>query len=104
MSENRHLYPPNWPAIANRVKAAAGWKCRICGTPHAPRRILTVHHLDHDPRHCEDDNLLACCQSCHLRFQHIRPYPATCAEAVERWRALLATAESQLSLALEVPA
>jgi 5-methylcytosine-specific restriction endonuclease McrA len=104
MSQNRHLYPHNWADIATRVKQAAVWKCRICGTPHAPRRVLTVHHLDHNPRNCTDENLLACCQSCHLKFQHIQPYPANCSEAIERWRELLATAESQQTLFGEVPA
>jgi hypothetical protein len=27
--------------------------------------VLTVAHLDHDPTHCEDNNLLAMCQRCH---------------------------------------
>ena len=32
------------------------------------RIILTVAHLDHTPEHCDDDNLLAMCQRCHLRY------------------------------------
>lgn len=30
--------------------------------------ILTVAHLDHTPEHCEDDNLKAWCQRCHLNY------------------------------------
>lgn len=30
--------------------------------------ILTVAHLDHDTRNNEDDNLMALCQLCHLRY------------------------------------
>lgn len=30
--------------------------------------VLTVAHLDHTPEHCEEDNLLAMCQFCHLRM------------------------------------
>lgn len=30
--------------------------------------VLTVAHLDHQPEHCEDDNLLAMCQRCHLSY------------------------------------
>lgn len=32
------------------------------------RIVLTVAHLDHTPEHCHDDNLLAMCQPCHLRY------------------------------------
>lgn len=30
--------------------------------------ILTVAHLDHDPRNCDLSNLKALCQQCHLRY------------------------------------
>ena len=32
------------------------------------RVVLTIAHLDHDPRNNADANLLACCQRCHLRI------------------------------------
>ena len=31
--------------------------------------MLTVHHLDMDPANCQDYNLAALCQRCHLRIQ-----------------------------------
>lgn len=30
--------------------------------------VLTIAHLDHVPEHCEDDNLKALCQRCHLAY------------------------------------
>lgn len=30
--------------------------------------VLTVAHLDHDPRNCERSNLRALCQSCHITY------------------------------------
>ena len=30
--------------------------------------VLTIAHLDHVPEHCNDDNLRAWCQRCHLRY------------------------------------
>lgn len=30
--------------------------------------VLTVAHLDHDPRNCDPTNLKALCQRCHLRY------------------------------------
>ena len=62
-------YPENWPEIAHEIKERAGWKCEHCGDPHSAQNILTVHHLDMDPSNCSDENLVALCQRCHLRFQ-----------------------------------
>lgn len=39
------------------------------------RIVLTIAHLDHTPEHCDDANLRALCQRCHLRYdaeQHQR--------------------------------
>jgi len=30
--------------------------------------VLTIAHLDHDPRNCADENLAALCQRCHNRY------------------------------------
>ncbi len=64
-------YPPDWKQIADRIKAAANWKCVRCGAPHDPARgyTLTVHHLDLDPSNCRWWNLPALCQRCHIRVQ-----------------------------------
>jgi|WetSurMetagenome_2_1015567.scaffolds.fasta_scaffold295832_2 hypothetical protein len=62
-------YPPNWNQIAEQVKTEAGWKCVRCQHIHEPGHILTVHHLDMNPSHCEWWNLVALCQQCHLSIQ-----------------------------------
>ena len=64
-------YPPDWRAIAARMKADAGHRCIRCGHVHdvASRRVLTVHHLDGDKSNCRWWNLLALCQACHLSVQ-----------------------------------
>lgn len=64
-------YPTNWPEIAQRIKDKAGWKCERCNHVHdAPAGYcLTVHHLDGDKANCEDWNLAALCQRCHLTIQ-----------------------------------
>ncbi len=51
------------------------WSVRRCvamnGRQH-PRTsslvVLTVAHLDHTPENCDDANLVAMCQDCHLRY------------------------------------
>lgn len=32
------------------------------------RVVLTVAHRDHTPEHCDDSNLFAACQRCHLAY------------------------------------
>ena len=44
------------------------------------RIMLTVAHLDHTPQNCDEGNLKAMCQRCHLRYDrdhHIRNASAT---------------------------
>ncbi len=96
---NRHLYPPDWAEIAKAAKDAAGWRCVVCDAPHGtPGRVLTVHHLDHEPSNCAPENLLACCQSCHLKCQALRPRPASIEEAIERLRPWATIRDAQLAM------
>ena len=64
-------YPHDWPAIATRIKTAAGWRCERCKHPHdvESRHVLTVHHLDGIKSNVQEWNLAALCQACHLRVQ-----------------------------------
>jgi len=79
--EMRDQYPDDWEEISWKVRSEAGWRCE--GSPEYPdcratnRRphpetgsvvVLTVAHLDHDPRNCERENLRAWCQRCHLIY------------------------------------
>jgi len=64
-------YPTNWKEKAERIKDLAGRKCKTCKHPHDPKKgfTLTVHHLDGNKANCEDMNLAALCQRCHLVYQ-----------------------------------
>lgn len=87
LPENKTRYPENWPAISNRIRFdRAGGRCECtgqCGHDHIGRCtaehghahpvtgsgvVLTVAHLDHMPERCDDGNLLAMCQRCHLAY------------------------------------
>ena len=74
-------YPSDWKAISLRIRERANWACE--GSPAYPdcraenaaphpvtgsKVVLTVAHLDHQPENCEDDNLRAMCQRCHLTY------------------------------------
>lgn len=87
-ARNRHRYPADWKAIADRIKTEAGWCCVACEAPHGPPpHVLTVDHIvDHDPANVSDDNLAALCQRCHLRRQGLKPKPMSKAKAIERLR------------------
>lgn len=99
---NRHRYPDDWPEVARKVKDAAGWTCLVCDNPHGPSPyILTVHHINHDPSDCSDENLLACCQSCHLKCQSLAPRPTTKEEAIRRLQPWALLRDSQLALPIE---
>lgn len=71
----RSLYPPNWPEISRRIRERSKGRCEWCGAenyqPHpvtGSRVVLTVAHLNHDPRDVSDENLAALCQRCHLTY------------------------------------
>jgi len=65
------VYPDNWNEISARIKDQNNWCCERCGHAHSRDgwRILTVHHLVPDKSLCEDWNLAALCQRCHLHIQ-----------------------------------
>jgi len=89
-AENKKLYPDNWGEISERIRyERAGNRCEhwtvdrmgdaifetrceaVNGKPHPETGstvVLTVAHLDHNPANCDDDNLEAMCQRCHLRY------------------------------------
>ncbi len=86
-AENRARYPDNWPFISERIRfSRALGRCECegeCRKGHAgrcearngqahpvtgSRVILTVAHLDHTPENCDDGNLRAMCQRCHLAY------------------------------------
>lgn len=87
--ENRGRYPKGWAALSRRIRfERAGGRCECvgecgqsrhgklrCPNRHGGRDVyggslvvLTVAHLDHTPEHCDDANLRAMCQGCHLRY------------------------------------
>lgn len=97
MPIDRSRYSPEWPKISRQVRDAAGWRCCKCDRPclrpgeswsefgtraialgwclelHKPGRfVLTVAHLDQNPRNDDPTNLAALCAPCHLA--HDRPH------------------------------
>jgi hypothetical protein len=49
---------------------------------HRSTVVLTTAHLDHTPENCDDTNLMAMCNGCHLHYDrehHARTRAATTA-------------------------
>ena len=82
--ENRARYPKDWKVVSLSIRAErAGWLCEgspaypdcrvLNGLPHPSTGslvVLTVGHLDHTPENCDESNLRAACQRCHLLYDH----------------------------------
>lgn len=105
-AENRARYPEDWPLISERIRySRAHGRCECegeCGTGHEGRCearnrqphpvtgsivVLTVAHRDHMPENCDDGNLFAACQRCHLAYDREHH-----AQTAVRTRQALATA------------
>jgi hypothetical protein len=106
-AENRARYPADWPAISAWVRfSRALGRCECegeCGRGthkgRCPNRhgqpaygtgskvVLTTAHLDHTPENCDEANLKAMCQGCHLHYDREHH-----AQTAARTRAALATA------------
>lgn len=100
-SRNKHRYPANWTDIATRLKDATGWTCEVCAAPHGPPpHILTVHHLSHVPADCSPENLLVCCQRCHLQ---LGPHIYTREQAICKLRERHRNEQAQLTMQFETP-
>jgi hypothetical protein len=104
--ENRHRYPEDWPMISLRIRnVRAAGRCECLGEcgrgTHVGRCpnvnggsaygtgshvVLTVAHLDHTPENCDEQNLKAMCQGCHLHYDrdhHRQTAAATRRAAIE---------------------
>ena len=74
-AENKRRYPSNWKEIRERILLRANNRCEICGVENHSMRwngkknvkiALTIAHIDETVENCDDSNLLALCQKCHL--------------------------------------
>lgn len=82
-------YPADWDEISHRIRfVRAKGRCEClgecgrgthgnlqCPNMHGfeaygtgSKVVLTTAHLDHTPENCEDANLKAMCQGCHLHY------------------------------------
>ena len=75
MPMDRSRYHPEWEEISRAIIRLAGDRCELCpaknGELHWKTKsfvVLTVHHIDGNPKNNRRRNLVALCQRCHLRL------------------------------------
>jgi len=62
----------NYPAefdeiLKERIREREGRRCFICGkSEEMNSRKLAVHHIDYDRNNCDEGNLVALCDTCHM--------------------------------------
>lgn len=75
--KDKSRYPSNWKEIRQRILERANNCCEFCGVENHTMRwngkkdvkiVLTIAHLDNVPEHCDESNLRALCQKCHLTY------------------------------------
>ena len=71
---SREPYTPEFDVeLKEAVRAQCDYRCQICGKPQVDCNLaLAVHHIDYDKTNSELENLVALCQSCHMRTNHNR--------------------------------
>lgn len=95
----RRCGAPHLTWVARPLNDAAAWAVVAQGAvvegARVLRIVLGVAHLDHDPSHNDDANLLLLCQRCHLLLDR-RQHAATRERA--RWEAERAAGQQDLVL------
>ena len=62
-------------ALKEQVRFRDRYKCKICGCSQLENgRQLDVHHIDYDKDHCELNNLISLCKSCHMKTNFNRKH------------------------------
>ncbi|MDZ7824485.1 MAG: hypothetical protein U5K75_10945 [Ahrensia sp.] len=114
--ENKARYPANWKSISTRIRfdraqgrcefidSVTGKRCEARhGEAHPVTKskvFLTTAHLDHAPENCDDDNLKAGCQRCHLRYDAVHHAKSRKARQ-DKKRARVLMVARQLAFAIE---
>ena len=60
-----------WQKTRAAIKAEHG-QCTKCGATEN----LHVHHIDHDTKNNDVENLIVLCQSCHMKYHRLHDYQA----------------------------
>lgn len=60
------IYPKNWQAISENIRAKYKWICSECQINlRAARQLLHVHHIDGVKGNVNESNLRVLCKACH---------------------------------------
>ncbi len=65
--------------LKEQIRKRDNYTCQLCGMTEEEHLIvigtnLPVHHIDYNKKNCNEDNLIALCNYCHLRTNYNRNY------------------------------
>jgi hypothetical protein len=62
-------------SLKEQVRFREGYKCKICGCSQLENGSqLDCHHIDYNKKNNNTNNLVALCDTCHLKTNHNRKY------------------------------
>lgn len=76
-------YEPYTPEFTRRLKEKIrkrdNYQCQNCGMTQEEHfivygRDIEIHHIDHNRKNCNDDNLITVCKQCNIRANYNRDY------------------------------
>lgn len=69
-------YPLGWnKTFKEQIRYRDEYKCQLCDCHEVEcNRKLHVHHIDYDKKNLNINNLIALCQSCHMKTNFNREY------------------------------
>lgn len=61
-------YPMEWTdTLKESIRQRDKYICRVCGSGQTGK-ALHIHHIDTDKKNCDPRNLIAICNSCHMKI------------------------------------
>lgn len=69
---SKEEYTENWTDILKEsIRCRDHYMCRLCGK-HQDKVAHDVHHIDYVKKHCDPNNLITLCKSCHMKTSYKR--------------------------------
>lgn len=65
---SKELYGESWTEnLKEVIRQRDHHVCRVCGKRWEGGKKLSIHHIDYDKKHCDLNNLITLCRSCHTK-------------------------------------
>jgi 5-methylcytosine-specific restriction endonuclease McrA len=76
---SREQYSYEFMKLRISIRTRDNYTCQCCGLTEKENlqmyhRVLTVHHIDYNKEHCQENNLITTCAQCNSRANYNRSY------------------------------